>query len=286
MKRVVVLGGTGMAGHVVVAYLAECGYDIFHTSKSAPFTEKSKPIDATDIDSLCAWLDSIKPDVIVNCMGMLINESDTRPDLSVLINAYIPRHLAHLYSKSDTKIIHLSTDCVFSGKRGGYLETDTPDGETVYDRTKALGEITNKKDLTFRMSIIGPDCNPNGTGLFNWFMKQTGTIRGFTKAMWNGVTTIELSRAIDMAIRQNLTGLYHLTPKEPIDKYSLLLLFNKVFQRPDIEIEPFSGFVADKTLINTREDFEFTIKPYLQQIADMRTWIKKYSEDFYSLYHL
>lgn len=273
MKRIAVLGGTGMAGHVATEYLKERGYDMYYMSRSAPDTPNSKAIDAADISSLRLWFDAIKPDVILNCIGLLIAESDKRPDKSVLLNAYLPRYLEHMYSDSSVKIIHLSTDCVFSGKRGGYLESDVPDGETVYDRTKALGEIVNAKDLTFRMSIIGPDCDKSGTGLFNWFMKQSGAIRGFTKAIWNGVTTIELARAIDEAIRQDLAGLYHLTPEEPIDKYNLLLLFRDVFGKRDIEVEPYDGYAADKTLVNTRTDFKFEIRPYRQQVEDMRDWI-------------
>jgi len=276
MKRVAVLGGTGMAGHVVLTHLNKCGYDVYHTSRNVPNTQKSKPIDAVDTAVLCAWLDSIRPNVIINCMGILISESDARPDMAVLVNSYIPRHLAYLYAESSTKIIHLSTDCVFSGRRGGYIESDVPDGETVYDRTKALGEIINNKDLTFRMSIIGPDSKPSGTGLFNWFMKQNGSIRGFTKAKWNGVTTIELSRAIDSAIQQNLTGLYHLTPRETIDKYNLILLFKSTFGKSTVEVKPYDGFSADKTLINTRTDFDFSICAYPQQVKEMHSWVMEH----------
>jgi len=283
MKRIAVLGGTGMAGHVVVTHLSECGYDVHYTSRSAPESPRSKQINASDISSLSAWLEYVKPNVIINCMGMLISKSDARPDLAIMINSYIPRHLEHLYSNSGTKIIHLSTDCVFSGKRGGYHETDTPDGETVYDRTKALGEIVNDKDLTFRMSILGPDSNPNGTGLFNWFMRQTGDIKGFTKAIWNGVTTIELAQAIDSAIKQDLTGLYHLTPKEAIDKYNLILLFKKVFEKTNVTVEPYDGYVADKTLVNNRTDFNFSIKTYPQQVEEMQKWIKQH-KSLYSHY--
>ena len=101
----------------------------------------------------------------------------------------------------------MSTDCVFSGKTGGYDESSLRDGETFYDRSKALGELENQKDLTFRNSIIGPDLNEEGIGLFNWFMKQTGEINGYTKAMWTGVTTLTLAKAMESAVQQGLTGL-------------------------------------------------------------------------------
>ena len=190
----------------------------------------------------------------------------------------MPRYLEKKYQDTKTKIIHLSTDCVFSGNRGSYTETDIPDGETVYDRSKALGEIDNTKDLTFRMSIIGPDSNMHGVGLFNWFMGQQGKIRGFTKAMWTGITTTELARAVDAAIKQDLTGLYHLVPNEPIDKYSLLLLFKEAFNRTDIIIEPYEDFVVDKTLVNKRTDFDFNVRNYREQIKDMHDWVANHEK--------
>lgn len=278
MKRIAILGGTGMAGHVSVIYLCECGYDVHYMSRSAPNTTNSKPLDATDIPAVHAWLDSINPDIILNCIGLLVADSDTRPDKAIFLNAYLPQYLAQIYKNTDVKIIHLSTDCVFSGKRGNYLESDIPDGETVYDRTKSLGEILNSKDLTLRMSIIGPDCDENGVGLFNWFMKQSGTINGFTRAMWNGVTTIELARAINEAITQDLTGLYQLTPGEVIDKFSLLLLFQNIFGKTDVIIQPCDNYAVDKTLINTRKDFNFKVRDYQEQIKNMQDWIERYSE--------
>ena len=276
MKRIGILGGTGMAGNAAVTYLGEQGYDVYYISLDAPDTGKSKALDATDIPALSAWLDTVNPNVVFNCLGILVKESEARPDIAILLNSYLPRYLENKYTGTKTKIIHLSTDCVFSGKRGGYSETDIPDGETVYDRTKILGEIVNDKDLTFRMSIIGPDQNKNGTGLFNWFMSQSGVIRGYTRAIWTGVTTIELARAVDAAIKQDLTGLYHLVPGGSVDKYNLLLLFREIFERTDVEIEPYDDFVSDKSLINTRKDFDFTVRDYKEQIADMREWITKY----------
>jgi dTDP-4-dehydrorhamnose reductase len=175
-----------MAGHVIAAYLEEKSYDVYITSRSAEDGEKSKPIDAADFASLEAWLKHIAPDVIINCIGVLPKEADAYPDIAILLNACLPQRLSRIFRDTKTKIIHLSTDCVFSGKRGRYTEKDDPDGTTIYDRSKALGEIVNGKDLTFRMSIIGPDRHEQGVGLFNWFMAQTGEIRGYTQAIWNG----------------------------------------------------------------------------------------------------
>lgn len=276
LKKIIVLGSTGMAGHVVSTYLEECGYDVYGTSRSVSNTEKSISIDACDLDKLEKWLDSIKPDVIINCIGILNKDADERSHTAILLNAYLPQWLSVKYKSTLTKIIHLSTDCVFSGETGGYTEKSFPDGKTMYDRSKALGEINNDKDLTFRMSIIGPDINENGIGLFNWFMKQSGKINGYTKAIWNGVTTIELSRAIDNAIKTDLKGLYHLTSKTNISKHDLIILFKETFDKKNIEIIPFDDFALDKSLINTRNDFEHTIPSYPDMIKEMKYWVDKH----------
>lgn len=276
IKKVAVLGATGMAGHVISLLLRENGYDVYGMSRSIETSEKNKRLDVTDFEGLTKWIDSIEPDIIVNAIGLLQKISAERPDLSILVNSYLPHMLEYRFKTS--KIIHLSTDCVFSGKNAPYTEDSFPDGDTMYDRTKSLGELNNSKDLTFRMSIIGPDISPDGTGLLNWFFKQTGDINGYSKAFWNGVTTIELAKAIDCAIKQDLKGLYHLTPKQNIDKYNLLLLFQKEFSKKDVNIIPFDGFSIDKTLINTRTDFDYNLPPYPEMIKEMSNWTKRYKD--------
>lgn len=284
MKKVVVLGSTGMAGHVVARYLEEREYDVYRVSRSEMLGSKSIAIDVSDTFALEKWLDGVQPDIIINCIGLLQKACEERPDLAVMVNSFLPKRLEYKYIHTKTKLIHLSTDCVFSGSRGGYYEDDVTDGKTMYDRSKALGEVKNSKDLTFRMSIIGPDQDPSGTGLFNWFMQQTGSIGGYSKAIWNGITTIELARGIDMAIKADLTGLYHLISSKPIDKYNLLQIFKEIFNT-EVEINPVDTIVLDKSLIDTRSDFDFTVKSYLDQIQDMKMWVEKYRE-LYSHYHV
>jgi len=274
--KVVVLGSTGMAGHVIAQYLEERGYEVFRISRSERKEERSAAIDVTDFAALEAYLDQVKPDGVINCIGLLQKACETRFDLGVLINSYLPHRLERKFANTATKVIHLSTDCVFSGTKGGYKEDDLPDGIIPYDRTKALGEINNSKDLTFRMSIIGPDIDPEGTGLFNWFMRQTGKINGFGKVYWNGITTIELARAIDAALGRNLTGLYHLVPAQGIDKYSLLMLLQESFGKRDVTICRTEEPVMDKSLLNTRKDFDFVIRDYPAQAEDMRTWVAQH----------
>jgi dTDP-4-dehydrorhamnose reductase len=285
-QPIAVLGATGMAGHVAAAYLAERGYNVYSASRSIAVTAQTAAVDFTDLAALDHWLDQIQPEIIINCAGLLQKDCEERPDMAALINACLPHHLARYVTlaikrgkaNKNARLIHISTDCVFSGERGHYTETDPPDGRSVYDRSKALGEVVNDRDLTFRTSIVGPDRREAGTGLFNWFMRQKGPIRGFIKAIWSGVTTVELARAMDTAIKQNLTGLYQLAPDPPIDKYHLLCLFQQIFDRQGTEIIPSEEMAADKSLVNTRKDFDFVIQSYPEQIVQMKHWINAHSD--------
>jgi len=275
MKKVVVLGSTGMAGHMISCYMEEQGFVVYRVSRSEKNSEMSRRIDVVNIDQVIQYIDEVGADVVINCIGLLQKQCEERSDLAVLINSYMPHCLEYHYERSRVKIIHLSTDCVFSGERGNYREDDLPDGKTFYDRSKSLGEINNDKDITLRMSIIGPDVDENGTGLFNWFMKQNGTINGYSNAIWNGVTTLELAEAIVAAIEVDLTGLYHLVPHGSIDKYNLLLLFQKIFEKTNIKVVEDGGFAVNKSLVNSRHDFNYQVKDYPTQIMNMKLWIDR-----------
>lgn len=285
LKRLAVLGSTGMAGHMVACYLNEQGYDVYCASRSEKNTSHSRAVDVTDFPALSNWLDEIAPEVIVNCVGLLPRDCEARADLAVLINSYLPHFLERRSAATDCKVVHLSTDCVFSGTRGGCREDVLPDGRTMYDRSKALGELQNEKDLTLRMSIIGPDPDAQGTGLFNWFMMQSGGIQGWGGALWNGVTTFELARGIDAAVKNQLSGLYHFVPKEPIDKCSLLELIGEVFDKRNVKIHRVAEPEIDKTLMNTRTDFSFAIRDYRTQMEDMKAWVLDHRELYPHYFH-
>jgi dTDP-4-dehydrorhamnose reductase len=271
--KILVLGAGGMAGHVIATYLKEAGLSVDTLSAKNKLNDETFLVDVTNQNLFGSFLENRQYDVIINAIGLLVKQSEDRKDLSTYINSYLPHYLEHMYHNTTTRIIQLSTDCVFSGKNAPYSEDSVYDGELYYDRTKALGEIINEKDLTFRMSIIGPDHQKDGIGLFNWFYAQTGEILGFTKAIWNGVTTIELSKAIKAAIEQNTTGLYHLVPDGNISKFNLLKLFKKVFDRQDITIKSDDGLPLDKTLINNRADFSHNVPDYPSMINEMKDWI-------------
>lgn len=273
--RILVLGSGGMAGHVISQYMIEQGHEVTTTASKTRFNENTVIVNALDSKTLSDFLGANNFNVIINCIGILVKESEDRKDLASFLNGYLPHYLENLYKDSATKIIHLSTDCVFSGENPPYNEDSEYDGQTFYDRSKALGEINNDKDLTFRMSIIGPDITESGTGLFNWFMAQAGETLGFTNAIWTGVTTITLAKAIDSAIKQNLTGIYHLVPNANMSKYDLLNVFKDVFGK-NITINADDRKAPNKTLINNRSDFDFTVPGYEEMVKEMYTWVKEH----------
>ena len=180
----------------------------------------------------------------------------------------------------------MSTDCVFSGnKKSPYIETDEKDGKDSYGITKALGEVISENHLTIRTSVVGPEIIDGlEEGLFHWFMNQSGAIEGFTKAIWSGVTTIELAKAIKWCIDNNITGLYHLTNGIPINKYDLLHLF-KNYTNKNIEILKAEGSDINKSFIDTRKEINYLLPTYDQMIGDMVTLIKN-NRTLYGHYNL
>jgi len=223
----------------------------------------------------------LKPDFIVNCIGILIHGS-SNVENAIYLNAYLPHQLKKISKNIGAKLIHISTDCVFSGDKGGYIETDVKDGKGVYSQTKKLGEIEDDANLTLRTSIIGPELKNNGEGLFHWFMNQQGDITGFTRAIWSGVTTIELAKAVKWSIDNDITGLYHVTNNTSISKYDLLKLLQK-YTKKDINIKSFSGKDVDKSFIDTRLLMDYEIPSYDQMISDMVSLIAN-NRPLYSQY--
>lgn len=279
--NVLVLGATGMAGHVVSIYLKERGYEVTaFARKPLPydFGIKSVTGDIHTVDWLLEFIRQNSFDTIVNCIGILNESCEDEVSNAVYTNSYFPHLLADNLKNVNTKIIHMSTDCVFSGEKGHYLETSFPDGRSFYDRTKALGELKDSKNLTFRNSVIGPDMNFNGIGLFNWFMKQEKQTDGYCKAIWTGVTTVTLAKAIEAALSENVTGIYHLVNNETISKYQLLCLFNRYCRDNTVKIHPCNKIVIDKSLINTRTDFHFEVPSYEDMILEMDEWIKNHKK--------
>lgn len=275
--RLLILGANGMAGHMISTYFMEKGNEVVGFDRSM-VTHCTKGIagDAQDKDMLAELIRQGSFDAVINCIGLLNQFAENNHALAVYLNSYLPHFLADVTAKMPTRVLHMSTDCVFSGKRGGYTETDLRDGETFYDRSKALGELEDRKNLTLRGSIVGPDRNPQGIGLLNWFMQQEGPVKGFTKAMWTGQTTFQVAKTMEAALGEGATGLINTVPDTSISKYDMLKLFNHYLRDDKVEIVPFDGFVADKSLVRTRFDFTYRIPDYEAMIAEMAGFMKKH----------
>jgi len=262
MRRVLVLGGSGALGHKVYQVLAPT-FDTYATVRR--FDEKLREtglfdprrviegVDAFEFGSVRKAIDQLKPDVIVNCVGIIKQLEEARnAKTAIYINSLFPHLVAEHAWAAGAKLVHISTDCVFSGRRGDYVETDTPDPEDLYGKTKHLGEVDYGGHLTLRTSFVGRELFSR-VSLIEWFLSQQGkTVRGYVNAIYTGLTSLALAREIGRCILEfpQLTGLYHLS-SEKISKYRLLNLVKAAYG-VNIDIEPYSEFRCDRSLDSGR----------------------------------
>lgn len=268
--KILILGGDGMLGHQLLAHLAPrhdvrvtlrrplesyASFGLFgaHNAKGG--------IDLHTMDALLPVLAAFRPDAVINAAGIVKQRPDAEEAISNLeINALLPHRLALLCRPIGARLVHVSTDCVFSGRKGGYTETDPPDADDLYGRTKVLGEVETTNCITLRTSFIGRELSRK-TALLEWFLAQTGSIRGFRKAIFSGFTTIEMGRIIEMLLTRfpDAAGLYHAS-SAPISKFDLLGLVKQRLGLA-VEIAPYDDFVCDRSLDSTRFRKEFGYRP-------------------------
>lgn len=280
--KILILSGDGMAGNMIKTFLEEKGYDVYVTSRKKT-DEKKYFFDVLNgYEELERILEKIKPKFVINCIGVLNQFAEENKPGAVLINSFLPHYADSLSNKYGYKFIHISTDCVFSGEKGGYIENDLTDAASFYGKSKALGEVKNDRNVTFRTSIVGPDTNENGIGLFNWFIRQSGEVNGFTKAIWSGVTTLELAKVIEKSFESDVTGLFHLVNNKSINKYDLLVLFKNGMDK-NIIINKDESYVNDKSIVNTRGDYDFKIPDYETMVEEMCQWIKNHPDKYNSI---
>ncbi len=280
--KVLILGGQGMLGHKVFQVLSR-HQETFATFRQAdgPWTQfpmyqdKSRTfsgVDTWQFDSVVQVLGQVRPSIVINCIGIIKQlKAAHDPVPSLEINALFPHRLARLCQVANARLIHISTDCVFSGQQGNYTEDDMPDPVDLYGRTKLLGELNRPDCLTIRTSVIGRDFVKK-VSLLEWFLSQHGqTVNGFTRAIYSGLTTQALAGVIDTLITDhpNLEGLYQIA-SQPISKFDLLTKINDVLQL-DIELTPSSDFFCDRSLDNGRfiEATNITIPTWDEMIADL-----------------
>lgn len=272
--KILVLGHTGMAGHMITAYLRSQNHTVT-TAGRRPNSQTNTYLDVLDmatVDNLVNPL-SENTDFVINCIGLLVKNSLDRPDSAALINSWFPQYLAHKLSTRNTRLIHISTDCVFDGRSGQYLETDATNEQNFYGRSKSLGEVQNHKDITFRTSIIGPEL-ANFTGLLDWVrLRSDSVINGWTNALWNGMTTLQLAKCVNdyMMSSHRFSGIYHLVDNSlKISKYHLCHLINDVYDCRKTVMPTRLDHAVDKTLVDTRLCRNWGIPDYRTQLQELR----------------
>lgn len=260
--KVLILGGSGMLGHKLWQtftprfdthvtfrgdFAAYAGFGIFDESRALG------QVRAEEFESVARAVSVVQPEVVVNCIGIVKQDVGAKdPVTSITVNSLFPHRLSRLCRATNTRLIHLSTDCVFSGRTGNYAETDSPDAEDLYGRTKLLGEVADEGCLTIRTSMIGRELQ-GVHGLLEWFLSQRGQrVRGFKRAIFSGFTTSALAELVGELVAQQpkMSGVWHVAA-EPISKFDLLALINQTYGL-DIEIEPDETFKCDRSLNSSR----------------------------------
>ncbi|WP_190810429.1 SDR family oxidoreductase [Flagellimonas sp. S3867] len=280
-KKVLIFGVSGMAGHMIYHHMTTLdSYEVYGTSFRTPMDDNTILLDVSNFEEVKNLIDRIGPNIIINAVGVLIRGAKEDSANAILINGYFPHFLQILCRKQGCKLVHISTDCVFSGNIGQYVESSFRDADDIYGRSKALGEIENGTDVTIRTSIIGPELKETGEGLFHWFMSQAGQINGFDNMFWGGVTTLELAKNIDLIIEKDIVGIFHLTNSKKISKYELLKLFKEIWERKQVSINKIQSIAKDKSMVNTRIDEHVMEKSYEVMLIQLKEFMDS-NNDFY-----
>ena len=260
--NILILGASGMLGNAMLRFMGlnkdlnvfgtvRSASDSLINSKSCAYTIVGG-VNVESHDSLVGVMADIRPDIVINCIGLVKQLPDSADPLQAIpINSILPHKLARLCEVANARLVHFSTDCVFSGEAGGYSESDAPNPADLYGRSKLLGEVDYPNAITLRTSIIGHELK-GSRSLVSWFLSQSGQVDGFRKAIYTGLPTVELSRIVRDFIfpRPDLRGVYHIA-SQPISKFDLLNLIARVYCK-DIRVNPSDDFSIDRSLNSSR----------------------------------
>lgn len=286
-KKILIVGASGLIGSSLFKYFAtKNDINVFGTIRSnliikAPSnSQKSKlftEIDLQNKNDIEKVFDQVLPDVVINCAGITSGSKEINNYYNVItLNSLLPHYLSDLSTKFKARLIQISTDCVFSGKKGNYIEDDYPDSNHLYGRSKTLGEITSSNTITLRTSTIGHEVN-SSKGLMDWFLSQKESVAGYKNYIFSGLTTIEIGRIIYEYIifNSNLVGLYHLSAN-PISKFDLLLLIKSIYNK-DINLMSDFKIVINRSLNSSkfRDATGFSPKSWPLMIEEIKSFEKK-----------
>ena len=289
INKILILGATGMLGHALFKhFLKNSNYVVYGTIRSRNNLDKFfnqdeqlKMISGVDADNFDSFINAFaitQPDIVINCIGIIKHLPEAKDYYkSININSFLPHKLVKLCKIANARFIHISTDCVFDGKKGNYFETDNSNAEDLYGKSKYIGEVNYPNSITLRTSIIGHELN-NNISLIDWFLTQQGTINGYVNAIYTGFPTYEVANIIDKFVIPNhdLCGLYHLS-SNPISKYDLLELVKDKYNK-NINVIKLDNFVLDRSLNSSKFQNQtgFRPKSWVQLVAEMHDKFMNY----------
>ncbi len=288
-NKILILGASGMLGHTLFYdFIQNRDYEVKGTVRSLDAVKHHFPsamvehfvdlVDANDLNSVKGVIEKFRPTMVINCIGIIKQLPIAKDPLTVIrLNALFPHELAALCKEAGSRLIHVSTDCVFDGKKGNYTEDDKLSAEDLYGISKYMGEVNYEHAVTLRTSIIGHEL-ASKLSLLEWFLSQEGSTKGFTNAIYTGFPTIEISRIIAAYIipDESLWGLYQVSAN-PISKYDLLKLVAKIYKK-DIEIIPYDAFKDNKSLVSDKFKEKTGYKPpvWEELVSNMYTYYKQF----------
>ncbi len=283
-KRLLILGASGMLGSALLRYFVDQGdMEVSGTARTFDsvrnLSERARDcvklnVDVEKPDHLLKVFADVRPDIVVNCVGIVKQLAEVEPPSTVIsLNSLLPHRLAKLCTVANARLIHFSTDCVFSGVRGMYKESDSADAADLYGRSKLIGEVNYRGTITLRTSIVGHELSGNRS-LIGWFLTQTGSVKGFRQAVFSGLPTVEIARVIHQLLlpNPNIWGLYHLSA-DPISKFELLSLVARVYGKK-IKIIPDDNLLVDRSLDSScfRSATGFSPKSWTELVQAMHNF--------------
>ena len=282
--KVFILGCNNTIGHVVALYFKEKGHEVMGYDQENLGLVRQVTGNYHDVVLIQQTIEQYCPEAVINCIAVVNQDAEADKAEAAYVNCYLPHCLEKITAGTSIVVVHRSTDCIFSGERGQYTVNDVPDAKSFYARTKAVGELINDKDITIRVSLIGPSLKEDDGSLLSWFLRQQGQVNGFANAIWTGVTTEEYAREIELLLTQGKHGIFQSTPTLSISKYELLKLFEKHFPHGR-EVLRIDNQRVDKSLVQDFGDADIVVPSYDKMVADVRRWVQSHRELYPKYYN-